>query len=379
MISFWIAYGCHFISDTNTVAWRLPLAIQCIPAILLAIGTLFIPYSPRWLLKKGRDEEALRSLAWLRRASVDDEAVRLEFLEIKAEAIFEKESVAEKWPQYANKPFLLQFAQIKTLFSTWPMFKRTAVGTLMMFFQQMSGIDAIVFYAPIIFQTLGLKGNSVSLLASGVVGIAMFVATVPAIILMDKIGRRPLLIVGGLGMAACLAVVAGITGGFKDHLAEHEAGAWTSAAFVWIYIACFGFSWGPVSWTVISEIFPLSVRAPGTALSASTNWMVNFCVSWFLPPMLESIDYGTYIFFLALCLLGVGYAVFLLPETRNVSLEAMDLLFGASDASRDEAKMAGIMNRLAAEYNGAAPAYDAHSNSSYMSEKPQGEKLESAV
>lgn len=372
MISYWIAYGCHFISDVNTVSWRLPLALQCIPAIGLGLGTLFIPYSPRWLLKHGRDEEALRSLAWLRKRPIDDEMVRIEFLEIKAEAIFEQESVAEKWPQYANKPFLLQFAQMKTLFSTWPMFKRTSIGCLMMFFQQMSGIDAIVFYAPIIFNTLGLGSDSVSLLASGVIGIAMFVATVPAIFLMDKIGRRPLLIVGGLGMAICLAIVGGITGGFKNHLDEHAAGAWTSAAFVWIYIACFGFSWGPVSWTVISEIFPLSVRAPGTALSASTNWMINFCVSWFLPPMLSAIDWGTYVFFLALCLLGVGYAVFLLPETRNVSLEAMDLLFGASDASRDEARMAKIHARLAGEYAGG----DHQSHSSYLSEK--AEKAEQA-
>ncbi|KAL1406129.1 hypothetical protein Q8F55_007812 [Vanrija albida] len=371
MISFFVGFGTNYISDTNSVAWRLPLAIQCVPAIGLAIGALFIPYSPRWLLKHDRDEEALQVLARVRNKSVDDEVVRLEFLEIKADALFEKETAAEKFPQYVDKPFMMQVAQIKALFTTWPMFRRTAITCLMMFFQQMSGIDAIVFYAPIIFQGLQLGGTAVALLASGVVGISMFLATFPSLFIVDKLGRRPLLVVGGLGMCVSLIIVGAITARFQHDWTSHAAGAWTSAVFIWIYIAHFGYSWGPVSWIVISELMPMSARAAGTALGASANWMTNFCVSLMVPPMLEHITWGTYIFFLAFMLMGVAYAVWLLPETRNVSLEAMDRVFKSSDATRDAAVMDRIVRRLQAEYKG-----DLTPTASSEFEKGKVEKIE---
>lgn len=187
----------------------------------------------------------------------------------------------------------------------------------------------------------------------------MFLATFPAIMYMDSLGRRPLLIMGGLGMVACLTVVAALTGSFQHSWETHKSAGWAAAAFIWIYIACFGFSWGPVSWTVISEIMPMSARAAGTALGASTNWMSNFCVSLMVPPMLEKITYGTYIFFIAFMLLGVAYAVWILPETRNVSLEAMDRVFKSTDATRDAERLNRITERLEREFYG-----DAASNAS---------------
>lgn len=143
MLSYWIGFGTNHISETNSIAWRLPLAIQAVPALILAVATLFIPYSPRWLLKQGRDEEALAVLARVRARPVDDEMVRLEFLEIKADAVFEAETAAEKFPHCIGKPFALQVAQVGELFKTWPMFRRTAITCLMMWWQQMSGIDAM--------------------------------------------------------------------------------------------------------------------------------------------------------------------------------------------------------------------------------------------
>lgn len=350
LFSYWIGFGTNYISNTNTVAWRLPLALQAVPAIGLAIGAFFIPYSPRWLLKQGRDEEALRTLAYIRDMDADSELVRLEYLEIKADAIFERETAAEKFPTLLNRPFALQFAQIGSLFTTWPMFRRTAIACLMMFFQQMSGIDAIIFYAPTIFASLGIGSTAISLLASGVVGIMGVLSTFPALVIMDRVGRRPLIIVGGLGMSFCLIIVAALTATFQNSWSTHAGAAWTSAVFIWIYCFNFGYSWGPVSWTVIAEVMPMSARAPGTALAASANWMLNFCVSLMVPPMLENITYGTYLFFLAFMLLGVAYAIWILPETRNVGLEAMDKVFKSNDATRDAAKMHAIMERLREEH-----------------------------
>lgn len=101
----------------------------------------------------------------------------------------------------------------------------------------------------------------------------MFLATFPSLFIMDKLGRRPLIIVGGLGMSACLIAVGIITSQFQYDWSAHSGAAWASAALIWLYIFHFGYSWGPVSWVVISEIMPLSARAPGTALGASTNWV----------------------------------------------------------------------------------------------------------
>lgn len=181
----------------------------------------------------------------------------------------------------------------------------------------------------------------------------MFIATFPAIFYIDKIGRRPLLVMGGLGMSLCLVIVAALTGSFEKDWESHKGAAWASAAFIWFYIFNFGYSWGPVSWVVISEIMPMSARAAGTALAASTNWMTNFCVSLFVPPMLDAITFGTYIFFLAFMLMGVGYAIWILPETRNVGLEAMDRVFKSSDATRDGERMRAIVQRLQMEQSDA--------------------------
>lgn len=98
-------------------------------------------------------------------------------------------------------------------------------------------------------------------------------STFPALVIMDRVGRRPLIIVGGLGMSFCLIIVAALTATFQNSWSTHAGAAWTSAVFIWIYCFNFGYSWGPVSWTVIAEVMPMSARAPGTALAASANWV----------------------------------------------------------------------------------------------------------
>lgn len=97
---------------------------------------------------------------------------------------------------------------------------------------------------------------------------------------------------------------------------------------IWLYISCFAFSWGPGSWTLIAEIFPLSIRAKGTSISASSNWMNNFAVAFVTPPMLDGLRWGTFIFFSAWCLIGGLFVIFFLPETKGKTLEEMDLIFG---------------------------------------------------
>jgi len=185
MVSFWIDYGTNYIGGTGAgqkdSAWLIPLALQLAPAILLGVGMLFMPFSPRWLVHHNREDEARRVLAQLRGLSQDDELIELEYAEIRAQSLFEKKSLAENFPHLqdmsAASIFKLQFVAIGSLFTTKGMFKRVIISVLTMLFQQWTGINAILYYAPTIFGDLGLSSNSVSLLATGVVGIAMFLAT----------------------------------------------------------------------------------------------------------------------------------------------------------------------------------------------------------
>lgn len=136
-------------------------------------------------------------------------------------------------------------------------------------------MNAILYYAPFIFNDLGLGGTTTSLLATGVVGIVMFLATIPAVLFVDNFGRKTILIAGGIGMAASHFIVAGISGAFSDNWPDHRGAGWVAVVFVWIYAICFGFSWGPVAWIIISEVFPLGMRAKGVSLGGQSNWLNN--------------------------------------------------------------------------------------------------------
>jgi len=344
MISFWIDYGTNFIGGTGRSqkesAWLLPLCLQLVPAVLLGVGMIFMPFSPRWLVHHDREPEAQRVLARLRNLPEDHELIELEFAEIKAQSLFEKKSLRENFPHLqdmsALSTFKLQFVAIGSLFTSKGMFKRVIIATLTMFFQQWTGINAILYYAPTIFSGLGLSSNSVSLLATGVVGIVMFIATIPAVMYVDSWGRKPVLVTGAIGMAACHFIIAAIVASFSDDWPHHQGAGWAAVVMVWLFVIHFGYSWGPCAWIVVAEIWPLSNRPYGIALGASSNWMNNFIVGQVTPDMLTHLKYGTYIFFGIFTALGAAFIAFYFPETKGLTLEEMDTLFGSVGTAERE-------------------------------------------
>ncbi|KAA8646561.1 hypothetical protein EYZ11_010964 [Aspergillus tanneri] len=343
MISFWVGYGSNYIggpgASQSDLAWRLPSIVQGIPAVALACGIWFMPFSPRWLVKQGRDEKALATLAWMRKLPQDHDLVQVEFLEIKAEALFEARAFAKATPWLAEREnksvFMSQIAQYANCLRTMDNIKRVATAWLIMFFQQWSGVDAIIYYASNVFVSLGLTGGTVALLATGVTGVVFIISTVPGMLVIDKVGRKPMLIVGSVVMFVSMVIVGVIVAKFRHDWPSHVAAGWTAVALIWVYIAGFGATWGPCSWTLVSEIFPLSIRAKGASIGASSNWINNFAIAFFVPPMLNAWAWGTYIFFAVFLLVGICWVYFFLPETKNVTLEEMDKVFKSNAGEQD--------------------------------------------
>ena len=161
-----------------------------------------------------------------------------------------------------------------------------------------------------------------------------------------------MLLVGSMVMFCSMVIVGVIVAKFQHDWPHHVAAGWTAVgkrlstsfdktktnrelALIWLYIAGFGATWGPCSWTLVSEIFPLSIRAKGASIGASSNWINNFAIAFFVPPMLKAWEWGTYIFFAGFLAVGMVWVWFFLPETKNASLEEMDRVFGSHTGERD--------------------------------------------
>ncbi|KAL5358145.1 general substrate transporter [Aspergillus floccosus] len=376
LISYWIDYGANYIGGPrcaphtpytggtptapsfdpyhdvppggctaqSEASWRLPLAIQIVPAIVLGLGMLFFPDTPRWLLMTGREKEARLALARLRRCPVESQTLEGEFLEIKAAVVLEEGFAKEKFPGLVGGR--LDVAQYVSLVTTWSRFRRLAIGCAVMFFQQFMGCNAMIYYAPTIFSQLGLDGNTTSLLATGVYGIVNCLSTLPALFLIDKVGRRALLMSGAVGTCISLVIVGAIIGAFGSDLVNHQSAGWAGIAFIYIYDINFSYSFAPIGWVLPSEIFNLSIRSKAISITTSATWMCNFVIGLITPDMLDSITWGTYIFFAAFCLLALAFTFFCIPETRGKTLEDMDLIFGDTAAHEEKQRIVQIEAEL---------------------------------
>ncbi|KTW28589.1 uncharacterized protein T551_02439 [Pneumocystis jirovecii RU7] len=306
--------------------------------LMLGLGVLFLPFSPRWLAFKGRDQESLRSLSKLRQLPESDPSIQKEWIEIRVEAKFQKEVSELRHPKLKDNRIS---TMIKLEIATWcDLFKRgcwrrTTVSIGIMFFQQFVGINALIYYSPTLFKTLGLDYD-MQLLMSGILNVTQLFGVAISIYTMDRLGRRPLLLIGSILMFISQLSIAIIVGIYSHNWPIYKIQGWVGVALLLFYMLSFGSTWGPVPWVLPAEIFPSSLRAKGVAISTCSNWFNNFIIGLITIPLVEKTNYGAYLFFSVFCLLSAIFTWFLVPETNRRTLEEMDLVFHDNYGFDDE-------------------------------------------
>ncbi|KIY73967.1 general substrate transporter [Cylindrobasidium torrendii FP15055 ss-10] len=320
---FWINYGVTRHIPESHKQWVIAFAVQLVPGGLLLFGSLFLKESPRFLVTRDRNMQALKNLSYLRHLPEDAPYVVEELREIQ-EAVEHERSLA-------GAGF---FGPMKTVFADRRLVYRLLLGSSLFAWQNATGINAINYYSPTIFKSIGLTGASTSLLTTGVYGIIKLLGAVVFLLyLVDQLGRKLLLIIGSVGGAISMFYIGAyiaISDPTSNTSSTVDSGGRSAIAFFYIWTIFYSPSWNGTPWVVGAEIFPQHVRTFTQACMASSNWLYTFLIARFTPQMFSSMHYGVYIFFASLMVLSVPYVYFLLPETKTVPLERMDELF-ASD------------------------------------------------
>jgi sugar porter (SP) family MFS transporter len=282
--------------------WRWMLGLGAVPALALGIGMLQMPQSPRWLVMVGQDYAARKVLQKIRRD--DEEAITQELAEIKGSI----EAQPGGWKD------LLEPAVRAALL----------VGVGLAVLQQVTGINTVIYYAPTIIQFTGINGNSAAIVASLGVGVVNILATLVALRLIDRAGRRPLLMVGVTGMAVALTVLGAAFLG--------NAGTTLISAIAIIslmsYVAAFAISLGPIFWLMNSEIYPLKVRSKAAGVGTMANWTSNFVISLTFLPLINLLGRtGAFWAYAVVGLLTLWFCWKMVPETKDRDLEQIEAIF----------------------------------------------------
>jgi sugar porter (SP) family MFS transporter len=328
LIMFYISYGCSFIGGdpataTNPAAFRVPWALQMIPAIFLFFGMMLLPESPRWLAKHDRWEECKEVLTLVHgKGDPNSIFARAELADIREVVEFEA----------ANSD-----ATYLELFKP-NMIHRTMVGLFTQIWSQLTGMNCMMYYIGYIFAMTGYSGNA-NLLASSIQYIINVIMTIPALLWIDRYGRRNAMIVGAFFMMIWMytngaimktygvIVPGGINGVRAESMLVSGPAGKALIASTYLFVASFAPTWGPASWIYPPELFPLRLRGLGVSLATSGNWAFNTALGLFTPVAFENIMWKTYILFGVFCTAMLIHVFFLFPETAGKSLEETAYMF----------------------------------------------------
>ncbi len=295
-----LAYGTNYFfapEFLGIIGWRWMLWFGAVPAAVLAAGTYFLPESPRWLVENQRVEEARSVLSRIR----DTDAVGEEIDEIREVSEIEEKGGLSDLLEPWVRPALI-------------------VGVGLAIIQQFSGINTIIYYAPTILSNIGF-GDIASLAGTIGIGVVNVVLTIVAVLLVDRVGRRPLLLVGTAGMTVMLAILG--LGFFLPGLSGVIG--YVTLGSMFLYVAFYAISLGPVFWLLISEIYPLRIRGTAEGVASVFNWGANFLVGLTFLPLIDRIGEGYSFWILgAFCLLAFVFIYTRVPETMGRSLEEIE-------------------------------------------------------
>jgi sugar porter (SP) family MFS transporter len=347
MIAFWINYAVG-IHNSGQAQYIIPLVVQGLPALLLFVLMFISNESPRYLAKSDRWEKARAVLTRVRQLPPDHPYLLQEIQEIADQLEHERRLVGD-----ASMATLF-----KEMFTIATNRKRAILSIMLMVFQQMTGTNAINTYAPQIFNALGITGTNNGLFSTGVYGVVKVVSCICFLLFMaDTLGRRRSLLVSSVGQSLCMFYIGlymriSPPGKIPDgQPAPPLAGqGYVAVACIFIFAAFFQFGWGPACWIYVSEIPTARLRPMNVALASATQWLFNFIIARTLPNMLATMGpsgYGTYFLFGSFGVVMFFFVWFFIPETKGVSLERMDELFGLTpdtvkDVPGDDKAQAGV-------------------------------------
>ncbi|KAJ5436561.1 Major facilitator superfamily domain general substrate transporter [Penicillium cf. griseofulvum] len=332
LVGFWINFGVDETMEPSHKQWLIPFAVQLIPSGLLLIGGYFIRESPRWLFGRGRRGDAIKNLCWIRQLPEDDIYMIEEIGAIDQALEEQRRSIGIGfW-----KPFKAAGTNKKVM---WRLF----LGSALFFWQNGSGINAINYYSPTVFKSIGVKGTNTSLFTTGIFGVVKTVVTFIWLLwLIDHVGRRNLLLIGAAGGSVCLWVVGAYIKIAKpeDSTSDTLSGGGIAAMFFfYLWTVFYTPTWNGTPWVLNSEMFDPNMRSLAQACAAASNWLWNFLISRFTPQMFTAMGYGVYFFFASMMMISIVFVYFLVPETKGIPLESMDQLFDIKPVRHAHGKM----------------------------------------
>ena len=281
------AYLVDYAFSTNE-DWRAMFAVGLIPAVVLGVGMLILPDTPRWLLSRGRREEA------------EEVAQSLGQHDVLQDAEEGSKQAKRNWRALAAKNLR----------------RVLVIGIGLAVLQQVTGINTVIYYSPTILQEVGLASDN-AILSAVPIGVVNILMTLVSIAVIDKVGRRPLLIVSLVGMVISIAGL-----GF---VFETDAGGTLAVICLIAYVASFAIGMGPIFWLLIAEIYPQKVRGEAMSVATASNWLANFAVAQTFPLLIASIgSAATFWIYAGLGVLAIWFAIALVPETKDRTLEELE-------------------------------------------------------
>ncbi|KAK0651331.1 general substrate transporter [Cercophora newfieldiana] len=305
-----VNYGTHAAYD-NSAQWRIPTGISFLWALLLGVGILALPESPRFAYRVGREEEARHTIAKLAGVDINAPSVNFQIDEIQEKLKEEREGAETRWYEIFTGPRMLY---------------RTIIGMVLQAGQQLTGANFFFYYGTTIFRATGISDSYVTQIILGSVNVA---CTIAGLWVVKNCGRRNALMTGAAWMMVCFLVYSFVGHFVLDSTSPQntpQAGA-VLIAFSCLFIAAFATTWGPLVWTVVAELYPARYRAPAMAVATASNWFWNFMLSFFTRFITDAIGYLYGLVFAGCCAVLVLVVFFFVVESKDRTLEEIDTMY----------------------------------------------------